>query len=164
MRRNSLVAILVFVVGLGTGYFARGAVGATHRTDTHAADLAAIEKLHRADIDATLTQNPNQLIDLWSDDCVKLGVPGPAIVGKKGIQEVYEKFRADHPDFKVLKYAPEIQDVQVADGWAIEWVYYEAIFKLSTKDDPVSMRRKDLRVLKRQSDGSWKFAREAETD
>jgi uncharacterized protein (TIGR02246 family) len=164
MKRNSLVAIVVFVAGLGIGYMARGAVGTTHKTHTHAADLAAIEKLHRADIEATLTQNPNQLINLWSEDCVKLGVPGPAIVGKKGIQEVYEKFRADHPDFEVLKYAPEIQDVQVADGWAIEWVYYEATFKMSARDNPVSLRRKDLRVLKRQSDGSWKFAREAETD
>jgi uncharacterized protein (TIGR02246 family) len=162
--RNSVVAILVFVAGFGIGYLARGAMGPTHRADTHAADLAAIEKLHRADIEATLTQDPNQLINLWSDDCVKLGVPGPAIIGKKGIQEVYGKFRAEHPDFKVLKYAPEIQDLQVADGWAIEWVYYEATFKMSAKDDPVSMRRKDLRVLKRQSDGSWKFARDAEAD
>ena len=116
--------------------YARGAVGTTRRTDTHAADLAAIERLHRADIEATMTQDPNQLINLWSDDCVKLGVPGPAIVGKKGMHEVYEKFRADHPDFRVLKYAPEIQDVQVADGWAIEWVYYEAAFKMSAKDNP----------------------------
>src|SRR5271166_1936083 len=166
MGRNFLVAILVFVAGFGIGYLVRGATVTvtTRRADIRAADLAAIEKLHRADIEATLTQNPNQLINLWSDDCVKLGVPGPAIVGKKGIQEVYEKFRADHPDFEVLKYAPEIQDVQVADGWAIEWVYYEATFKMSARDNPVSMRRKDLRVLKRQSDGSWKFAREAETD
>jgi hypothetical protein len=80
------------------------------------------------------------------------------------VLEVYGKFRAERPDFKVLKYAPEIQDVQVADGWAIDWVYYEAMFQMSTKDNPVSMRRKGLRVLKRQSDGSWKFAREAETD
>jgi uncharacterized protein (TIGR02246 family) len=147
MRRNSLLAILVFVAGLAFGYFARGAMDTTRRTDTHAADFAAIEKLHRADIAATLTQDENQLMNLWSDDCVKLGVPGPAIVGKKGIQEVYEEFRAGHPDFKVLKYAPEIQDVQVADGWAIEWVYYEATFKMSAKDNPISMRRKDLRVL-----------------
>jgi uncharacterized protein (TIGR02246 family) len=164
MRRNSLLIILVFVAGLGIGYLARGAIGTTRLTDTHAADLAAIEKLHRADLEATQTQDPNQLIDLWSDDCVKLGVPGPAIVGKKGMQEVYEKFRAEHPGFKVLKYAPEIQDIQVADGWAIEWVYYETTFKMSAKDNPISMRRKDLRVLKRQSDGSWKFARDAETD
>ena len=165
MRRTSLVAILVFVAGLGMGYFARSAgIGTPQRTDTHAADLTAIEKLHRADVEATLTQGESLLMSLWSDDCVKLGVPGPALVGKKAIQEVYEKFRADYPGFKVLKYAPEIQDVQVADGWAIEWVYYEATYKMSAKDNPVSTRRKDLRVLKRQSDGSWKFAREAETD
>jgi uncharacterized protein (TIGR02246 family) len=164
MRRNSLVAILVFVVGLGIGYFARGAVGATRSRDTHAADLAGIEKLHRADIEATLAQNPAQLIDLWSDDCVKLGGPGPAIVGKKEMQEVYEKFREEHPDFQVLKYAPEIQDVQIADGWATEWVYYETTFKISAKDNPISMRRKGLRVLQRQGDGSWKFTRQAETD
>jgi hypothetical protein len=48
MRRTSLITILVFVAGLGIGYFARGAMGAAHRTDTHAADLAAIEKLHEA--------------------------------------------------------------------------------------------------------------------
>jgi uncharacterized protein (TIGR02246 family) len=164
MRRTSLVTILVFVAGLGIGYFARSATGRLPRKNTHAADLAAIEKLHRADIEATLTQDPSALINLWSDDCVKLGVPGPAVVGKKAMQEVYAKLRADYPDFKVLKYAPEIQDVQVADGWAIEWVYYEATYKLSLKDSPVSMRRKDLRVLRRQSDGSWKFAREAEAD
>lgn len=164
MKRTSLVTLFVFVAGLGIGFFARSTMGTLQREAKHAADLAGIEKLHRADVDATLTQDPSLLINLWSDDCVKLGVPGPAIVGKKGIQEVYGKFRAEHPDFKVLKYAPEIQDVQVADGWAIEWVYYEATFQMSTKDNPVSMRRKDLRVLKRQSDGSWKFAREAETD
>jgi uncharacterized protein (TIGR02246 family) len=165
MRRTFALVTIALVVGLGIGYFARSAgIRTPRRTETPATDLAAIEKLHQEDIEATLSQDPNQLINLWSDDCVKLGVPGPAIVGKKGMQEVYEKFRAGHPDFKVLKYAPEIQDVQVADGWAIEWVYYEATFKMSSKDNPVSMRRKDLRVLKRQGDGSWKFARESETD
>jgi uncharacterized protein (TIGR02246 family) len=164
MNRTSLVTLLVFVAGLGIGYFARGTVGMLQREATQAADLAAIEKLHRADVDATLTQDPNLLINLWSDDCVKLGVRGPAVVGKKAMQEVYENFRTNYPDFQVLKYAPEIQDVQVADGWAIEWVYYEATFQMSKKDNPVSMRLKDLRALKRQSDGSWKFARDAETD
>jgi uncharacterized protein (TIGR02246 family) len=156
---------IAFLAGLGIGFFTRSpGTGTLQRRNTHAADLAAIERLHRADIEATLAQDPSLLMNLWSDDCVKLGVQGPAIVGKKGIQEVYEKFRADYPDFKVLKYAPEIQDVQVVDGWAIEWVYYDATYKMSLKDNPVSMRRKDLRVLKRQSDGSWKFARAAETD
>lgn len=164
MKRNSLVAVLIFLAGLGIGYFARSAMGANGGADTHAADLAGIEKLHRADIEATLTQDPSQLTNLWSEDCVRLGVPGPAIVGRKAMREVYEKFRAEHPDFKMLNYVPAIQDVQVADGWAIEWVYYEATFTMSPKDHPVRLRRKGLRVLKRQSDGSWKFSRDAETD
>ena len=44
MRRNSLVAILIFVAGLSIGYFARGAMDRTRRADTRAADLAGIEK------------------------------------------------------------------------------------------------------------------------
>jgi len=35
----------------------------THRTDTHAADLASIEKLHQQDIEFTLSQDPKGLID-----------------------------------------------------------------------------------------------------
>jgi hypothetical protein len=46
MRRTSLITILVFVAGLGIGYFARGAVGTLQQRYTHKADLAAIEKLH----------------------------------------------------------------------------------------------------------------------
>lgn len=72
--------------------------------------------------------------------------------------EAYAKSRAEHPDFQVLKYAPEIKDVQIADEWAIEVISGESTFKMSAKDNPVSVQGKAVRVLKRQSDGSWKFA------
>jgi hypothetical protein len=42
------------------------------------------------------------------------------VVGLKALKEMYEKFRADYPDFKVVKYAPMIAEVQIVDGWAIE--------------------------------------------
>ena len=42
MRRTSLITILVFVAGLGIGYFARSAVGTLPQRYTHKADLAAI--------------------------------------------------------------------------------------------------------------------------
>jgi uncharacterized protein (TIGR02246 family) len=133
-------------------------LGTLLRRDTRAADLAAIEKLHKADVEATLTQDPRFLNALWSDDAVKLDVPGPPIVGKKALQELYEKVRTVYPDFKVLKYAPEYKDVQVSGGWAIEVIYGESTYKLSAKDNPVTVHGETLRVLKRQSDGSWKFA------
>jgi uncharacterized protein (TIGR02246 family) len=155
---------ITFLAGLSIGFLGRSAYKGMPQRRAHTADLAAIEKLHRADVEATLTQDPSFLNILWSDDGVKLGAPGPAVVGKKALQELYEKFRAEHPDFQVLKYAPEIKDVQVADGWAIEWGYLEAMYKMSSRDNPVSLQVKCLRVLKRQSDGSWKFARVAETN
>jgi ketosteroid isomerase-like protein len=148
---------ITFLAGLAIGYFARAAVGTLQRR-THPADLAAIEKLHRADVEATLTQDPSALDSLWSDGAVNLGFPGPPVVGIKAMKDAYEKFRADYPDFKVLKYAPEIKDVQIADGWAIEMTYGESTYKMSAKDNPVTVQGEALRVLKRQSDGSWKFA------
>lgn len=92
----------------------------------HSGDLAAIAKLHQADVEATLKQDPVYLDQLWSDDCVKLDVPGPPIVGIKAIKEMYAKFKADYPEFKVLKYTNDMTDVQIADGWAIEVGYSEA--------------------------------------
>ncbi len=159
MRRTSVFVTIAFLAGVGIGYFARGAgLGTLLRRNTRAADLAAIEKLHKADVEATLTQDPSALTVLWSDDGVNLGFPQP-VVGIKAMGEAYAKFRAEHPDFKVLKYAPDIKEVQIVDGWAIEWGYTEATYKMSSKDNPVNFpRTQGMRVLKRQSDSSWKFA------
>ena len=159
MKHTSLVTFLVFVAGIGIGFLARIAgTGTLRQRETHSADLAAIEKLHRADVEATLTQDPSYLTKLWSDDGINLGFPGPPVVGIKAMGEAYEKFRADYPDFKVLKYAPDIKEVQIADGWAIEVGDFAATYRTSAKDNPVSVNDKGMRVLKRQSDGSWKFA------
>ena len=73
--------------------------------------------------------------------------------------EAYAKFRKDYPEFKVLKYAPVITEVQIVDGsWAIEVGTFDATFRTSAKDQPVSVSDKGVRVLKKQADGSWKFA------
>jgi ketosteroid isomerase-like protein len=125
--------------------------------DKREIDMAAIEKLHRADIDATMTQDLNALNNLWSEGAVKLDVPGSPVVGLGALKEMYEKFRANYPDFKVVKYAPVIAEVQIADGWAIEIGTLEATYKMSSKDEPVNVSDKGVRVLKRQSDASWKF-------
>ena len=106
--RRTLVTILVFVAGLGIGYFTRSAAGMLQRS-THAADLAAIEKAHQEDIEATLTQDPKGLIDLWAEDAVNF-IPGsPPAVGKQAIEAEHEKFRAQYPSFKVLSYTAKYQ-------------------------------------------------------
>jgi uncharacterized protein (TIGR02246 family) len=147
-------------MGLSGGYFARSCwMGKSNEGEVRATDLAAIRKLHQADIDATTTQDLTALTTLWSDNAVNLGFPGPPVVGIKAMKEAYEKFKKDYPEFQVLKYANEMKQVQIADGWAIEMSDSEATFKMSAKGDPVIVpSTRGMRLLKRQSDGSWKFA------
>jgi len=159
MRRNSAFVTIAFLAGLGIGLFLRSAaVLAAQQNDAHVADLAAIEKLHKADEECTLTQDPACLTALWSDDGVNLGFPGAPVVGIKAMREAYEKARAQFPDLKVLKYAPDVKGVQILDEWAIEVISGESTFRLSATGNPVSVQGRSMRLLKRQDDGSWKFA------
>jgi len=157
MIRTAVLSAAAFLAGIAVGFFERGATRA-RQLPNHAADLAAIEKLHQADVDATLTQDPAALIILWSGNAVKVDVPGSPVVGHKALQEMYAKVRADYPEFRVLKYAPNITDVQIADGWAIEVGDFAGTFQMSAKEAPISVNDKGARVLRRQADGTWKLA------
>jgi hypothetical protein len=162
VRHNSFFVTLAFLAGLGIGVFARtAATAASRQNDTHAADLAAIEKLHRADEECTLTQDPECLTKLWSDDGVNVDVPGAPVVGIKALGVMYVKFRAQYPEFKVLKYAPDYKDMQTAivDSWAIEvGANTDVVYKMFANAAAINVpRTRGMRLLKRQPDGSWKF-------
>jgi hypothetical protein len=161
MGRIWAFVTIAFLAGLGTGLLARTDVATARQNDSRAADLAAIEKLHKADEECTLTQGLACLTALWSDDGINLGFPGPPVVGIKAMEEAYAKFREQYPEFKVLKYAPDYKSSQIAivDEWAIEVGSADATFKMSASAAPVDApKTKGMRLLKRQSDGSWKFA------
>lgn len=157
--RWTLLVTSVFIAGLAIGYVARNAgIGVPRQPDPHAADLAVIDKLHKADVAATPTQDLASLTSLWSDDGVNLGAAGTPVVGIKAMGEMYQQFRVANPDFKVLNYVSDIKDIQIAGDWAIEIGNVQATYKLSAKDAPVNVNDKGMRLLKRQTHGSWKFA------
>jgi ketosteroid isomerase-like protein len=156
VRRISVFVTIGFLAGLGIGYFARSAVGRLQQR-SHAADLAAIEKLHQEDVDATLTQDPKGLLDIWTEDAVRFNPGNPPAVGKRAIGAENEKARARYPGFKVLSYAAKYKNIQVEDGLACEWGEHKARYKLSPEAQPTDWHGEGLHVLKRQSDGSWKF-------
>jgi len=158
MKRSSLVTVILFVAGFGVGYFARGAVGMLQQRKRHSADLAAIEKLHQKNIEVTLSQDQKGLIDMWTEEGVALEPGIPPVAGKQAIQTNNEKVHAQYPGFKVLSYAPAFKEIQIADGWAYEWGETDAKFAMSPESAPVSLHIKGVRVLRRQSDGSWKMA------
>jgi hypothetical protein len=70
-----------------------------------------------------------------------------------------KKDETDKAGHQVISYKPDIKDLRVVDRWAFEWGYFEVSVNTSTTHDTVKLRGKIRRVLKRQPDGSWRFAR-----
>src|SRR6516162_9723995 len=120
---------------------------------------AGIEKLHEDDITATIARDVDALTALWDDDAVLLQPGTPPIVGKAAFHDFVKQALAKSPAVKVVKYAPDIHDIQVAGNVAYEWGYFDTTQKSFEQQAPESLRAKLLRVMRRQPDGSWKFAR-----
>ena len=159
MKRTSMLVTIGFLAGLGTGFFAHSAgVGRLLRRGPHAADLAAIEKLHQIDIEFTRSQDYKRLMDIWSEDAVRFMPGSPPDVGKQAILADNEKFAAEYPGFKVLRYAAKYKNIQIKDGLACEWGEHESQFRVTPEAPPISWHGTGFHVLKRESDGSWKFA------
>jgi ketosteroid isomerase-like protein len=122
-------------------------------------DKAAIERLHQEDIAATLSDNADELAKLWDEDAVRLQANGPAEVSKAVIYADDKRWQTNLHGGKTLSYKPDIKDLQIVNGWAFEWDTFEVTYKESEQATPVTIHGKALRILKRQPDGSWKFAR-----
>ena len=122
-------------------------------------DRIAIERLHEQDIAATLTDDADQLAKLWDQDAVRLQSGSPAEVGKATIYTNDKRWQANLHGGRTLSYKPNLKDLQIVDGWAFEWGTFEVRFRESERGSEKVLNGKILRVLKKQEDGSWKFAR-----
>jgi len=140
--------IMVGLVSLGT----MSAAAQENRSPQQ--DRAAIERLHQLDIQTTLSGKADDLAKLWDKDAVRLLPDSPVEIGKAAIYSTDKKEESTGEGLNAC-YTPDIKDLQIAGDWAFEWGYFS--YKGSPKEKAI--RGKVLRVIKRQPDGSWKFAR-----
>jgi ketosteroid isomerase-like protein len=159
MRGTRILLVLAFVPAAVITFVAvRLAADIDSRASTSPskeADRIAIERLHQQDVEATLSDKADELAKLWDNEAVRIQPGSAAEVGKAEIYANDKRWEAKADKPRTLCYKSEIKDVQISGDWAFEWGY------LSYKDssNPKPMRGKVLRVMKRQLDGSWKFAR-----
>jgi len=120
-------------------------------------DLVGIERLHEQDKEATLSDSADQLAKLWDKDAVRFLVNRPAEIGAAVIYADDKQWEMSSGRERTLCYDMEVQDIQIAGDWAFEWGYFSG---KSAKADKVSIfYGKGMRVMKRQRDGTWRFAR-----
>lgn len=118
-------------------------------------DRMAIEKLYQQDVAATLSGKADDFAKLWDNEAVRLQPGSPPEIGRAAIYADDKREEAKSGGGQNVCYRSEIKDLQIVGDWAFEWGYFS--YKESASSKPG--RGKVLRVMKRQPDGSWKFAR-----
>ena len=147
---GTLLTITMLVAG------AVSAPQATHPSVKQ--DMKGIERLHEQDKEATLSDSADQLAKLWDKDAVRFLVARPAEIGAAVIYADDKQWEMSSGRERTLCYDMEVQDIQIAGDWAFEWGY--GSIKTAKAPNKVSIQYgKVMRIMKRQSDGTWRFAR-----
>jgi ketosteroid isomerase-like protein len=151
-RFGKMAIVIVGVIGAS-----EGVTVLTHAQTSAQQDRIAIERLHQQDVEATLSDKADELAKLWDTEAVRIEPGRPAEISKAVIYSNDKRWEEKRERERTLCYKPEVQDLQIAGDWAFEWGYFS--YKASANSKPITGRGKVLSVLKRQPNGSWKFAR-----
>ncbi len=146
---GTLLVVTMLVAGIGI------ALSARHPSLKQ--DMIGIERLHEQDKEATLSDSADQLAKLWDRDGVRFPAGRPAEIGAAVIFADDKQWEMSSGRARSLCYDLEVQDIQIAGDWAFEWGY--GSYKIASRDKETVQYAKLMRVMKRQSDGTWRFAR-----
>ena len=150
MRIGSALLVIAILVGVTSSVFS-----ASHPSVEQ--DMIGIERLHQQDKEATLSDSADQLAKLWDKDAVRFPMDRPAEIGAATIYAHDKQWEMSSGRERDLCFDLEVQDIQIAGDWAFEWAYGSL---KTSKNGKASIRyAKLMRVMKRQSDGTWGFAR-----
>jgi ketosteroid isomerase-like protein len=123
------------------------------------ADLEAINALHQRDMEASKKWDVDTLVSLWSDDIVTLTQGEPPVIGKDANRAAILRLREESSEVQITDYILSFNEVKVAGDWAFEWGTYSGTVKPVAGGDAIRTTGKVIRVLKKDSNGSWKIAR-----
>ena len=123
------------------------------------ADAKAIQALVQAWGAAVETGDVAEVMNLYTDDIVRMPADAPTIRGKQAIEEA---FRGGFELFSIEVIWPVegTEEIIVADDWAFHLSEYLEKFTPKAGGETFEERGKIIEILKRQPDGSWRFARE----
>ena len=119
------------------------------------ADLHAIELINQRDVQFALANDAAMMMSQWTDDFVLLPAAGPIMRGRHAIAEAFRGVESP----EILEYVLDIQEVKVLGDHAFQWGTYHYSMRPRTGGEPIRTAGKLMRILQRQSDGSWKIYR-----
>lgn len=123
-----------------------------------ASDLANLVELERRDAQAAKINDVETLVSLWTDDGVLLMPGSDPIIGKPAIREILEKQKTQSMAIQTISYNEDWPERHIHGNEAWEWGSISVRIQLPDGRQ-VSQKAFMIRILYRQPDGKWKFAR-----
>jgi uncharacterized protein (TIGR02246 family) len=122
-------------------------------------DRRAIEALHQIDMAASKARDLATLLSLCSDECVMLPPGEDPIVGREAIRKSLERDLEQEQAYQISEYVHDFAEVKVLGDWAFEWGRFSAAAEPVGGGPAIKSSGKILRILERQTDGTWRVAR-----
>jgi len=119
-------------------------------------DEQAIRKLTEDWLAAIRAKDIPGLAGMVTDDAVFLPSGLPPIRGKQAVETMYRSF---FPQFSSVEQTVSIEELEVVGDWAFAWGSEKFTLVPQAGGAPIEMQGQGMSILKRQTDGSWKFAR-----
>jgi len=117
------------------------------------AEKSAIQQVINNYGSALIDGSADDIINVFTNDAVVLPNNNNAIVG---VSELREAFQTSNV---LLDISLESQDIKVFGDHAVAWTENSGMMKDPETGEDVPLNRKSLILLKKETDGSWKFYR-----
>ncbi len=122
-------------------------------------ELAAIEELRVKDQEATRALDAETLVSLWTPDGAGIGPGGQVVRGRDRLAEAIRRSADASRGQEVVSYVQHFETLQVAGEWAWEMGSFESVTRDPDSGTVTRVRGPMLRILRRCSDGRWRFHR-----
>ena len=123
------------------------------------ADRRAIAALNQHDVKAALARDTDAIVSQWTDDFVLIPPTGPIVRGRSANAATVEQGKEQMQALIPVDYVVEFDEITVTGEYAFEWGTYRGAARLLAGGSDVTYSGKLMRILQRQSDGTWKMHR-----
>jgi uncharacterized protein (TIGR02246 family) len=119
------------------------------------ADLAALEAVKQQCLEAVNGGDAKRVVGFCTDDHVWIPADERILIGKEALRESFQAM------FDTYEYAESwsSEEVVVSGDWAFDRGTFTATLTPKAGGEPIQDGGRYIWILKRQADGSWKYAR-----
>ncbi len=121
--------------------------------------LRAIKELHEKDRQASLDGDLETLLSLFTEDGMAIPTDGEIVRGKDELRKMLERNLKQLQEYLLVEYIQDFKEIRILGDYAYEWGSYSGKY-ISKKDgSEITGSGKLMRILKLDTDGSWKVSR-----